>query len=194
MDEINSISVFNAQVKLDKGNLICLCGQLNEFVWQVALYIAREFDKQSSKKVYFYSWEQCVEKLYEHTLNEAEKYLDSLDNLGLAVIDGFLFSKNSKNEEYFDQKFGDLIRNLKIYSKRRNIPIVFTSSFCKNKNLVNPQNFMTCLHGEMICDCDTIMHVFIDECCNHSNVNTKAEIIIGKNRDREFNTITLALK
>ena len=79
------------------------------------------------------------------------------------------------------------MRNLKIYTKSRNIPIVFTSGFFKNKNLANPQNFMTCLRGDMICDCDTVMNVF-----KHSN--TKAKIIIGKNRDRGFDAVTILLE
>jgi hypothetical protein len=187
LDEVNEISAFNSQVKLDKGNLICLCGQMNEYVSKAVSYIAREFCKQSSKKVYFLSFDQCTEKLYDCTLNECEKYLDSLDDLGLAVIDGFHYSKDSKIEECFEQKFGNLMRNLKIYTKSRNIPIIFTSGFFKNKNLANPQNFMTCLRGDMICDCDTVMNVF-----KHSN--TKAKIIIGKNRDRGFDAVTILLE
>lgn len=189
MDEVKEISVFNSQVKLDKGNFICLCGQMNEYVSKAVSYIAREFCKQSSKKVYFLSFDQCTEKLYDCTLNECEKYLDSLDDLGLAVIDGFHYSKDSKIEECFEQKFGNLVRNLKIYTKSRNIPIIFTSGFFKNKNLANPQNFMTCLRGDMLCDCDTVMNVF-----KHSNDNTKAKIIIGKNRDRGFDEVTILLE
>lgn len=189
MDEVNEISAFNSQVKLDKGNLICLCGQMNEYVSKAVSYIAREFCKQSSKKVYFLSFDQCTEKLYDCTLNECEKYLDSLNNLGLAIIDGFHYSKKSEREKCFEQKFGNLMRNLKIYTKRRNIPIILTSGFFKNKNLANPQNFMTCLRGDMLCDCDTVMNVF-----KHSNDNTKAKIIIGKNRDRGFDEVTILLE
>lgn len=121
--------------------------------------------------------------------------LDAVENLGLVIIDSLQYVNCSRKMELLAQESSIIARELKNFSKRKNIPVIFTHKL--NRKIEEREDKRPLLgdlreDGALAQDFDTIIFIYRDEYYNDiSTDHNQAEIIIAKNRYGSVKTISL---
>ena len=129
------------------------------------------------------------------SVKEIEEKLKCVDNLGLVIIDYFQLLSLEKNIATREQEYIEIGRQLKILSKHRKIPIIFTSRLSRRMTAKRDKKpGLTDLAGTGVLEHnqDTICFIYREE--DTPTRKEEAEIIIPKNKLGECGSITLLWK
>ena len=123
--------------------------------------------------------------------------LDAVENLGLVIIDSLQYVNCSRKMELLAQESSIIARELKNFSKRKNIPVIFTHKLNRKiEKRVNKRPLLRDLlyngQGFLEYDSDTVIFLYRDEYYHDISKDcSQAEIIIAKNRYRSTSTLYL---
>ena len=122
--------------------------------------------------------------------------LDSLDEIGIVIIDSLQSKSSCLSKEQSIQEIGMLLNKLKIYAKQKNIPIIFTHKINRQiERRKNKRPLLKDLKYDRIgkVDLDTIIFIYRNEYykIEKNTEPAKAEIIIAKNKYDSLKTIFL---
>lgn len=121
--------------------------------------------------------------------------IDTVDNLGLVIIDSLQYVNCSRKMEILAQETSIITRELKNFSKRKNIPVILTHKL--NRIIEERENKRPRLgdlreDGALAQDFDTIIFLYRDEYYHDISKDcSQAEIIIAKNRYDCVDTVFL---
>jgi replicative DNA helicase len=131
------------------------------------------------------------------SVKEIEEKLKCVDNLGLVIIDYFQLLSLEKNIATREQEYIEIGRQLKILSKQRKIPIIFTLQLRRKTTAKKDKKpNLTDLIGTGVLehDQDTICFIHREENDSSCEKQEKAEIIIPRNKLGDCGSITLLWK
>ena len=129
------------------------------------------------------------------SVKQIEEKLKCVKNLGLVIIDYFQLLWPENNVDDREQEYFEIGRQLKILSKHRKIPIIFTSQLSRRitaKKDKKPDLTDLAGTGVLEHDQDTICFIYREE--DTPTHKEEAEIIIPKNKLGECGSITLLWK
>ncbi len=134
------------------------------------------------------------------SVKQIEKKLEAVDDLGLVILDYFqLIEPDQKMEKREEERY-EIGRQIKILSRARKVPIVYTSQLTRtleHRKDKRPKLFDLCDSGVLEYDVDTACFLYREGYHGeyYDNNNT-AEVIIPKNRpkDRHGNCGTVLLE
>lgn len=137
-----------------------------------------------------------IDDAAELTDRQMMERLDTVDNLGLVIVDDSRRYMNcSRKMEISAQENPIVTRELKRFAIIKNIPVILTHKL--NRKIEKRKNYRPNLKdirddGALEQDSDTVIYIYRDE--YYHNVSTdrsKAEIIIAKNRYDALSTVLL---
>lgn len=131
------------------------------------------------------------------SVKQIEEKLKSVDNLGLVIIDYFQLLCFEKNIAAGEQECFEIGRQLKILSKHRKIPLIFTLQL-RRRTIANrdkkPSLDDLYLTGVLEDNQDTICLIHREENASACEKQEEAEIIIPKNKLGDCGNATLLWK
>ena len=131
------------------------------------------------------------------SVKQIEEKLKCVKNLGLVIIDHFQLLCPENNICNREQEYFEIGRQLKILSKHRKIPIIFTSQLSRRMTAKKDKKpGLTDLAGTGVLEHDQDTICFIHRVGNDFSYKKqeKAEIIISRNKLGECGSITLLWK
>ena len=129
------------------------------------------------------------------SVKQIEEKLKCVKNLGLVIIDYFQLLWPENNVDDREQEYFEIGRQLKILSKHRKIPIIFTSQLSRRMTAKRDKKpGLTDLAGTGVLEHnqDTICFIYREE--DTPTRKEEAEIIIPRNKLGECGSITLLWK
>ena len=129
------------------------------------------------------------------TVEMIEEILEKESDLGLVIIDSLQYVNCSRQMEILAQETSIITRELKSFSKRKNIPVILTHKL--NRIIEERENKRPLLgdlreDGALAQDFDTIIFIYRGEYYHDISKNcSQAEIIVAKNRYDSVKTILL---
>ena len=238
-----NIEILCGRINVSRDGLICIASQPEMGKTALALYMALEYAKKSSKAVYIFTLEMTAEQIYDRLLimlaeveaktfhkksyashekeridaaqeqlskmnfiidddshlsvKQIDEKLKSVDNLGLVIIDYFQLLCSENNIGDREQEYFEIGRQLKILSRKRKIPLIFTAQLRRKTGSKTDKKL--CLvdlagTGVLEHDQDTICFIHRNENASAGEKQEEAEIIIAKNDLGDCGSITLMWK
>ena len=131
------------------------------------------------------------------SVKQIEEKLKSVDNLGLVIIDYFQLLCSENNIGDREQEYFEIGRQLKILSRKRKIPLIFTLQLSRRtiaEKDKKPSLTALAETGVLEHDQDTICFIHRNENASAGEKQEEAEIIIAKNDLGDCGSITLMWK
>ena len=138
-----------------------------------------------------------IDDTFHLSVKEIEEKLKCVDNLGLVIIDYFQLLSLEKNIATREQEYIEIGRQLKILSKQRKIPIIFTLQLRRRtiaKKDKKPNLTDLVGTGVLEHDQDAICFIHREENDSSCEKQEKAEIIIPRNKLGDCGSVTLLWK
>ena len=175
--------------------MICSLAEIDTYHMRIRSFSAEDKDKIKKASTLLKNMNIIIDDASDLNERQIIDRLDTVDNLGLVIIDSLQYVNCSRKMEIPAQEIGIITRELNSFAKRKNIPVILTHKL--NRKIEERENKRPRLgdlreDGALVQDFDTIIFIYRDEYYNDiSTDHNQAEIIIAKNRYGSVKTISL---
>lgn len=173
--------------------MICSLVEIDTYSMKTRKYSPEQWERILEAIAKIASLNIVIDDTVKREEFQITKLLDECDNLGMMIVDDWLPSRYGTT--IFGQEVSMMTRELRHFSKIKNIPVIFTHT--PNRNLEKRKNKRPLLKdlmgdGSLMQNSDAIIFIYRDEYYNCSNEDfSNAEIIIAKNRYDCIDTVSL---
>jgi len=175
--------------------MLCSLAEIDNYHMRIRNFSAEDKDKIAKAGNLLKDMNIIIDDVTGLNERQIIDRLDTVDNLGLVIIDSLQYVNCSRKMEILAQEIGIITRELNSFAKRKNIPVILTHKL--NRKIEEREDKRPLLKdmredGAFEQDSDTIVFIYRDEYyCTISTDRGKAEIIIAKNRYSSIETALL---
>ena len=175
--------------------MLCSLAEIDTYHMRIRSFSAEDKDKIAKAGNLLKNMNIIIDDVTGLNERQIIDRLDSVENLGLVIIDSLQYVNCSRQMEILAQETSIITRELKSFSKRKNIPVILTHKL--NRIIEERENKRPLLgdlreDGALAQDFDTIIFIYRGEYYHDISKNcSQAEIIVAKNRYDSVKTILL---
>ena len=177
--------------------MICSLAEIDTYHMRIRSFSAEDKDKIKKASNLLKNMNIIIDDATDLNERQIIDRLETVDNLGLVIIDSMQYVDCFCQTELFAKETAVITRELKSFSKRKNIPVIFTYKLNrKMERRMNKRPLLRDLlyngHGFLEHYSDTVIFLYRDEYYHDISKDcSQAEIIIAKNRYDSVKTILL---
>lgn len=175
--------------------MICSLAEIDTYHMRIRSFSAKDKDEIKKASNLLKNMNIIIDDATDLNERQIIDRLDTVDNLGLVIIDSLQYVNCSRKMEILTQEIGIITRELNSFAKRKNIPVILTHKL--NRIIEERENKRPRLgdlreDGALAQDFDTIIFIYRDEYYKGVTEEcSQAEIIIAKNRYDCVDTVFL---
>lgn len=175
--------------------MLCSLAEIDKYHMRISNFSAEDKDKIAKAGNLLKNMNIIIDDVTGLNERQIIDRIDTVDNLGLVIIDSLQYVNCSRKMGILAQEIGIITRELNSFAKRKNIPVILTHKL--NRIIEERENKRPRLgdlreDGALAQDFDTIIFLYRDEYYHDISKDcSQAEIIIAKNRYDCVDTVFL---
>ena len=175
--------------------MLCSLAEIDTYHMRIRSFSAEDKDKIAKAGNLLKNMNIIIDDVTGLNERQIIDRLDTVENLGLVIIDSLQYVNCSRKMEILAQEIGIITRELNSFAKRKNIPVILTHKL--NRKIEEREDKRPLLgdlreNGALVQDLDTIIFLYRDEYYHDISKDcSQAEIIIAKNRYGYTETVFL---
>lgn len=167
--------------------MLCSLAEIDTYHMRIRSFSAEDKDKNAKAGNLLKNMNIIIDDVTGLNERQIIDRLDTVENLGLVIIDSLQYVNCSRKMELLAQESSIIVRELRCFAKRKNIPVILTHKLNrKMERRMNKRPLLRDLlyngHGLLEHDSDTVIFLYRDEYYHDISKDcSQAEIIIAKN-------------